>query len=82
MVRAAYGETALDLHDELLRFEGGFYVDSASGELTLSGMASPDNTLIVLEERLGIVAREMLEREEQSVTSLESSVDSLRVLVR
>jgi hypothetical protein len=56
-------------------------VDPASGELALSGMAPPD-TLIVIEERLEIVGREVLEREEQSVTDLESAAGSMRGLVR
>ena len=80
-VMEAYATTIIQFHDELLRFEGGFVVDPASGELALSGTDPPD-ALLALEESVGILATEMLERQERAVTVMESQVNSLRRLAR
>lgn len=80
-VMEAYATKAIELHDELLRFEGSFYVDPASGALGYSGVAPTDN-LIALEESVGTLATEMLAQQERSVGRLELLVDSMRGLAR
>ena len=81
IVMGAYATTIIEFHNELRRFEGGFVVDPASGELALSGAAPPD-TLLALEESIPILTQEMLERQERAVAFMESRVDSLRRLAR
>ena len=75
-VMEAFATRAIELHDELLRFEGGFVVDPESGELALTG-AAPSDRMMGLDEGVDLLTTELYERQERALLMREMLADSL-----